>query len=27
MEFSGFYNAPSGAFLLGIYSMDTHILR
>ncbi|HBN7260782.1 TPA: hypothetical protein L3433_002807 [Escherichia coli] len=20
-------NAPSGAFLLGIYSMDTHILR
>ncbi|EPO1390920.1 hypothetical protein PO599_26090 [Escherichia coli] len=27
MEFSGFYNAPSGAFLLGVYSMDTHILR
>ncbi|MDP4446660.1 hypothetical protein O3674_29825 [Escherichia coli] len=20
-------NAPSGAFLLGVYSMDTHILR
>ncbi|HGU4970211.1 TPA: hypothetical protein PPI55_RS22790 [Escherichia coli] len=27
MEFSEVYNAPSGAFLLGIYSMDTHILR
>ncbi|EFH4928315.1 hypothetical protein P4Z03_004056 [Escherichia coli] len=22
-----FKKAPSGAFLLGVYSMDTHILR
>ncbi|EFN5502389.1 hypothetical protein FQH18_05515 [Escherichia coli] len=22
-----FSKAPSGAFLLGVYSMDTHILR